>query len=176
MKSDDEWCDDRLPCPPDLAARRARSEATRRPAARANPARDVGRAGPQAGQVGRDSLRSHRGWHSFAPRDGPSSRPDGERPSSPSGGRRTGRRLRRGRPPAAAGGRRGQRRATQRPRRYRRREVRGDAENTPHSKRSGSFSFGILKLSFGYVMTTLPVRSISKGQLQTSKIDAHSSL
>ena len=49
-------------------------------------------------------------------------------------------------------------------------EVRGDAENTSHSKRFGAISFGILKLSFGYVMTTHPFRTILKEQLQALKL------
>ena len=50
------------------------------------------------------------------------------------------------------------------------------AENPSHSKRSATLSSGMLKLRFAYITSRSPLPTISKGERQTRRIDALSSL
>ena len=51
-----------------------------------------------------------------------------------------------------------------------------DAETTSHSNRPAALNFQSLALSFGWVMRLSLLPTISKGEHQTRRIDAHSSL
>ena len=55
-------------------------------------------------------------------------------------------------------------------------EVRGNAENTSHSKRFAALSSRSLELSFGYVMDPTLVPTVFKGERQTRRTDAPSAL
>ena len=55
-------------------------------------------------------------------------------------------------------------------------QVRGNAENTSHSKRSAAPSSRSFELSFGCVLDSTLVPTFCKGERQTHRMDAHNAL